>query len=257
MWEFFGHFKSLEVFIGGFTVLGFLTAWFFIGKPFVKIGDKIMIGFSRGQKRTIPHIGCSYNGDFKKLMVKTIESMDRYFEIKYIKLLDTQMSIVKENQVRIKTMMLGAFGRALMSKSDIKDLIRNEDYIQYNDLITMMLDVNIHELFYHSFKQNNITRKTDEEFRVYVDKKAEVIFDTGSLFMDSHYIGSKMIVDREELRKFNAEIRDEIVELTKDVFYSARKVAIEIKEEMDDILNSLDEYCGVLDGSSQGAIERS
>jgi hypothetical protein len=195
------------------------------------------------KNKEIPHINCQYNGDFKRLMVKTIETMSQYDEMKYVKTLELQMSLVEEQEVVIKALYLSAFGQAVMKNTNNKDITGHEDYALYSDLITMCLELSVRKLFFHSFKQNRITKMGDSDFKAYVEGKTRVIYDTLSLFLDGHYNSSKMIVSREILRKEIAGIKDKISEYVTEVFYKSRKVAIEMEADMEELLDELDNYC--------------
>lgn len=243
MWEYLGSIPwKYSVIIIALVILSALIFLFRGG--LISFGDKIFkIGI---KEKDLPHHKCPYNSDFKRLMMKTIETMAKYFEIKNVKVLEEQMAMVEEQSTFIYSMFMSAYNKVLVEKTGKKETHDHPDYCCYKNLLTILYEQSIKTLLRNAFKQNNILDKSEDEFRVYANEKIKLIFQLGEMFLDGYY--HLNIITRIELKQINQGIRETLTSFMFDIFYKARKIAYENNENAQKLLDNLHSYCDDLCG---------
>lgn len=197
-------------------------------------------------KRKVPHQNCPYNSDFKRLMMKTIETMAKYFEIKNVKTLELQMAMLEEQMTFIFSIFMSAYSKALVGHIKTRDLHECNDYRNYNNLLTILTEQSMKPMFRQTLKQNNLLDKSDSEYREYIISKIEVIYKLGEIFMDGHY--HLDIVSRDELKEINMSTKDKVTSKIFDIFYKARDISKENTEQAQTLIDELHTYCDDLCG---------
>jgi len=93
-----------------------------------------------------------------------------------------------------------------------------------------------------SFKQNNITSMTENDFKEYTQKKVSILYEMGVLFLNNYYGNDKMVISREEVHNANNKIKTEYEQLIYKMFQNGQEVAIIAKKRMDNELEKLYEF---------------
>ena len=115
MIEFLNKFEFFQLLIFLSMIVSTLLVVVLWGRPYIKVGKTFIfdIGISdRG--RAPPHANCPYRIDFKRTMIKTIEIISKHDDIKYREIINTQMAIVDEQLVIIKSKILNTYSNLLI-----------------------------------------------------------------------------------------------------------------------------------------------
>ncbi len=244
MVEFLSKFEFWQLMTVLLIILITLLIIIFLGKPYIKIGKSFVfaLGTQKGGK-TSPHEKCPHNIDFKKTVVKTIEVMSVYSNIKYQETLKAQMSAVEEQLIISRSAMLNTYGKLLMPHiKDSKNVTSHEDYKAFATLVDLIMCRDVKELMITAFKQNHIDKMTDNEFKEYAEKKAIILYELTSQFFDNFYCSDKMEVSREEIREAYDENKEDYLKMAYNMFKQAREIAIESNQRLEEQLEKLYDF---------------
>lgn len=235
MVDFLSKFEFWQLITVLFILVVTLLIVIFFGKPYIKIGKSFVFGMGvqKGAKIS-PHAKCPHNIDFRKTMMKTIEVMSVYHNIKYQEVLKSQMSAVEEQLIIARSAMLNTYSRLLMPHiKDSQNVTSHEDYKAYVTLVDLVMNRDVKELMITAFKQNRIDEMRDSEFQEYVHQKAVILYELTSQFFDNNYCSDKMEVSREEIRIAYDEVRESYYKMAYKMFEQGREIALEAKKKMD------------------------
>lgn len=92
-------------------------------------------------------------------------------------------------------------------------------------------------------KKNHFLDKSEEEFRLYVSKRAEDYQRSFSSYMDEKYNSNMFAVSREELYEWNMEVcYPQILRKVEEFFYRARTISLEKREKVKSLEEQIKDF---------------
>lgn len=180
---------------------------------------------------TSPHKLC---GNGKDIVILLTEHEDMLYEVyrKEFRILDKQIAIADAAVSRMRGKAQGIFLKLLKKKLEIplrEGLIEHIDYERYSNVLRDVKDV-MFPLVKSDFELDEMELMSEGEFKTYAESKSNKIVQEITDFLNSRYFG--VTVKREDLYDENrASIQSELRQTIEDVYWAARKVAIDTLQE--------------------------
>jgi hypothetical protein len=179
------------------------------------------------RRRRSPHEGCRHVGEIVLAINKIMEVQFKVFRLKYVEMLQEQVSYGTVRSVVMRGMLeqtfLDALSTLLKKSGDARDLLTHRDYRMYSLCLDKIMVQNS-VLVETAFRENHYIELDEVAFDHYASGKIDTIIQMTTNLLNSAYYGE--VLTRAELYKLNVErVTREIKDLMYEVFLNARSIA--------------------------------
>lgn len=190
------------------------------------------------------HSACN-NFPSLKLLVKN--AIDKAAQIQYILLNETlsdQMNEVDELFVDIREILKSHYMTLYRTKKDIDIAgLLNEIEVLFYITIVDSSEGMLKGLSRRFLKKNHFLDKSEEEFRIYVSKRAEDYRQAFSSYLDERYNSAMFTISREELFEWNMEmVYPNVLRKVEEFFYRVRTISLEKRQKVKELEEQIRDF---------------
>lgn len=207
--------------------------------PFIPIGNKKV-----GNGQVADHSACSQFPSLRLLVISAIEKSAEIQRIQINDALAEQMNEADDLFVDVRDILRAHFLKLFRAVrgGELAGLLEEPEVHHYVSILDNT-ETMLKEMTRRYLKLNHFIEKSDEEFRLYIEKRTEDYQKAVSRYLDEHYETSSFTISREELFDSNMQVcLAEIAKKVTDFFYRVRTIAIEKQEQVENLRNDIKEF---------------
>lgn len=190
------------------------------------------------------HSACSNFPSLKLLVINAIEKSAEIQRIQINETISDQMNEVDELFTDVREILKSNYLTLYRKKKDL-DIsgLLNEMEVQFYIALIDSSENMLKGLSRRFLKKNHFLDKSEEEFRLYVSKRAEDYQRAFSSYMDEKYNSNMFAVSREELYEWNMEVcYPQILRKVEEFFYRARTISLEKREKVKSLEEQIKDF---------------
>ena len=162
----------------------------------------------------------------KENMVKMLLTSKEKFDHESLNIeqsiLKRDLAMAEQKLIQVKNILMFAFANILKTKMEENNINTHKDYRSYQILLTMLLK-SLKDNIEETFISNHFDSMSEEQWKRYVDGKAQFLLDTKTDFLDNMF-GENTSITRYELKLENSKYYEQLREIFRQIYIEAKEI---------------------------------